>query len=285
MGFPETRLTLIERLATSGSEEDWRAFLQDYWGPVCRFALHWGARGLDDAEDVASQTFEALWESRLLVRWASARRAKLRTLICCVTRNVLSNRNRVQANRDQLLRQWAAELDDSEQARDDPSDAFYAAWVEDVLRQAVESMVAEYYRVNKGDYVRVFYGRLCQRRPVAELVAALQIQPDDVVNYFRHARQHLSEKLRQVIARQVHRYCGPEDWDAESAAEWQQLAAHLSATGGLEEAVRRAYETLNPIEAAGGQRPGLTRALERLTSSGLPSPVSGRGAGGDGSQP
>ena len=267
MVFPETRLTLIERLATSASEEDWRAFLQDYWGPVCLFALRWGARDLDDAEDVASETFGALWESQLLVRWASARRAKLRTLICSVTRNVLSNRNRVQANRKELLRQWAAGLDDPAQARDDPSDAFYAAWVEDALRQAVESMVAEYYRVNKGDYVRVFYGRLCQQLPVAQLAEALRIKPDDVVNHFRHARQRLSERLQQVIARQVHRYCRPEDWEAESAAEWQQLVAHLSATGGLEDAVRRAYETLNPIETAGRQKPRVTRTLERLTST------------------
>ena len=39
------------------SEEDWRNFSQDYWGPVLtRFALRWGAGNLADAEDVASQT-------------------------------------------------------------------------------------------------------------------------------------------------------------------------------------------------------------------------------------
>ncbi len=29
MSFPQTRLTLIERLATGGSEEDWQCFLQE----------------------------------------------------------------------------------------------------------------------------------------------------------------------------------------------------------------------------------------------------------------
>ena len=75
MSFPETRLTFIERLASSANEEDWRDFLQDYWGPVCRFALRSGAGNLADAEDTASQTFEVLWENRLLVRWVSDRSA------------------------------------------------------------------------------------------------------------------------------------------------------------------------------------------------------------------
>lgn len=80
MSFPQTRLTLIQRLATGGSEEDWRCFLQDDWGPICRFSLRFGARNLDDAEEVASQTFEVFWEKRLLARWMSQRSAKLRTL-------------------------------------------------------------------------------------------------------------------------------------------------------------------------------------------------------------
>ena len=39
MAFPDTRQTLIQRLATTSGEDDWRQFLNDYWGPVCRFAV------------------------------------------------------------------------------------------------------------------------------------------------------------------------------------------------------------------------------------------------------
>ena len=53
MVFPQTRVTLIQRLASGGSEEDWGQFLSDYWGPVCRFSLRWGVGTVDDAEDVA----------------------------------------------------------------------------------------------------------------------------------------------------------------------------------------------------------------------------------------
>jgi DNA-directed RNA polymerase specialized sigma24 family protein len=61
-------LTLVQRLASGGTEEDWQGFLKDYWGPVWRFSLRFGARNLDEAEDAASETFEVLWEQRLLVR-------------------------------------------------------------------------------------------------------------------------------------------------------------------------------------------------------------------------
>ena len=70
-----------------------------------------GAGQLSDAEDVASQTFEVLWESRLLVRWIANRSAKLRSLLCSVTRKTLANRKRVRAGRERLARdaadQWA----------------------------------------------------------------------------------------------------------------------------------------------------------------------------------
>ena len=55
MAFPETRLTLIGRLVHSGQHDDWRLFLTDYWGPVCRFAMQWGRLPLHDAEEVASE--------------------------------------------------------------------------------------------------------------------------------------------------------------------------------------------------------------------------------------
>ena len=92
MSFPSTRLTLIHRLAEGGSEDDWARFLKDYWGPLCRFCLRHGARDLDEAEDVASQTFEVVWTNRLLDRWRSNRSAKLRALLCGVVRHLLANR-------------------------------------------------------------------------------------------------------------------------------------------------------------------------------------------------
>ena len=266
MSFPQTHLTLIQRLASGGSDEDWTRFFRDYWGPICRFALRWGATNLDEAEEVASHTFAVIWENRLLDRWVSNRPAKLRSLMCAVVRNTLSNWNRVRAGRQRMSAELIKRLEESSRTWDEQSDAFYAAWVEDVLQQAVESSAAEFYRKNQGDYIRVLYGRLCERLTIAEVAVALQITPSTVDYYFRSARDRLAEKLEMVVRPQVEAYCPPEDVKREFAVEWELLGRFLAERGGLEEAIRRAYDTLDPIRSKQGRVAGLTKALTRLTA-------------------
>jgi RNA polymerase sigma factor (sigma-70 family) len=209
MSFPQTRLTLIQRLASGGNDDDWRRFMKDYWGPICRFALRWGAQNLIDAEDVASQTFAALWQNRLLRRWVSNRSAKLRSLLCAVVRNILATRSRVQASRQVVSTDLVEQVDQLRRVRDAQSDAFYAAWAEDVLQRSVESLAVEYYSESKGDYVRVFYGRLCQGLTIAQVAEALEITPAAVDHYYRNARSRLSKNLKSLVRRQVSRYAPP----------------------------------------------------------------------------
>lgn len=266
MSFPRTHLTLIQRLASGGGEEDWQRFLGDYWGPVSRFSLRHGAQNLDDAEDVASQTFEVLWENRLLVRWLSRRSAKLRTLLCSVSRKILANRHRVQATRQRLAREIADHLKELEEPRHEPIDAFYEAWVEDVVQQAVESLATEYFAQGKGDYVRVVYGRLCRRMTIAQVAEALEIAPATVDNYYRHARDRLASKLQEGVRRQIVRYCPGDEVADEFRREWQQMGDYLAEHGGLEDAVRRAYDLLDPVAVKRHKGMGLTRAVTRLTS-------------------
>src|SRR5579862_775528 len=111
MSFPQTQLTLIQRLAKGASQADWREFLDDYWEPVCRFSRGRSGLSREDSEDVATEVFEALYKNRLLERWSQMRSAKLRTLICSVIRNVLSNRLRVEAGRARLVREHGGQLD------------------------------------------------------------------------------------------------------------------------------------------------------------------------------
>lgn len=267
MSFPQTRLTLIQRLASGGSNEDWRLFLTDYWGPTCRFALRWGARNVDEAEEVASHTFAVLLENRLLTRWVSHRSAKLRSLLCAVVRNILSNRNRVRVGRERMSAELVRQLEESGRARDEQADAFYLAWVEDLLQRSVESLAADYYRESRGDYVRVLYGRLCQGLTIAKVADALKITPANADHYYRHARDRLADTLEKVVRRQVARYCPAEEVEGEFSLEWQQLGDHLGQHGGLDKAVRRAYELLDPVEASKSKEAGMTRAITRLTSS------------------
>lgn len=272
MAFPQTQLTLIQRLTSGGSDEDWGRFLRDYWGPICRFSLRWGARNLDEAEEAASHTFAVIWENRLLDRWVSNRSAKLRSLLCAVARNILSNSDRRLAGRQRMSEELVRRLEESSRARDEQSDAFYSAWVEDLVQQVVESLATDYYRKNQGDYIRVLYGRLCERLTIAEVAEALAIKPSTVDYYYRHARQRLSEKLESVVRPQIERYCAPDEAEQEFALEWDLLGRFLAEHGGLEEAVRRAYDTLDPVRAKQRRATGLTKALTHLTAIRRPPP-------------
>ena len=268
MGFPDTRLTLIQRLASNGREEDWARFMKDYWGPVCRLAMRWGAPELHDAEDVASQTFEALLRNRLLVRWASNRSAKLRTLLCRVVRNILSNRHRAKVNWDRLVRELAeiTEAEESDRTGEEQIKAFYAAWAEDAVGRAVESLAAEYYHQGKGDYIRVLYGRLCQDLTIAEVAEALETPPATVDHWYRHVKQALAQKLEQVVRRHAYRYCSGEEAEEEFTLEWNRLGQYMADCGGLEESVRKAYELIDPVATTRRGDTSLTRAVTRLTS-------------------
>ena len=271
MSFPQTRLTLIQRLATGGSEEDWQCFLQDYWGPICRFSLRFGARNLDDAEDVASQTFEVLWEKRLLARWTSQRSAKLRTLLCTVVRNVLSHRHRVRKGHERLLPDPAEQIDQSTSAHGKQFDAFYAAWVEDVVQQAVDSLALEYCGRGRANHLRVLHGRLCLGLTFEQVAELLDITRAAADHALRDAKRRLSEKLEELLHGQVERYCPVEEVEQECALEWRQLGQYLADHGGLEEAVRRAHELLDPSEWKRRQGTALTKAVTRLTSIRRPS--------------
>ena len=266
MSFPETRLTLIQRLTAGGTAEDWQDFLGDYWGPVCRFALRSGAGQINDAEDVAAQTFEVLWESRLLVRWIANHTARLRSLLCSVTRKILANRHRVRAGRDRISRDAADLWAQPDATEDLQTEVFYAAWVEDLLRQAVDSIAADYSREAKGDYVRVLYGRLCQRLTIAEVASTLGIQPSAVDNYFRHARKRLASALQSLRRQQINCYTAPEEAEQEFQTEWQQMGAYLTDHGGLEEAVRRTYELMDPVSTKRNHQAGLRAAAERIAT-------------------
>jgi hypothetical protein len=70
----------------------------------------------------------------------------------------------------------------------------------------------------------------------------------------------------------LQRYCLPEVAGQEFQDEWQRLGAYLTAHGGLEEAVRRAYEVMDPVAAQRNQRTGLRTAVERITGKIAESP-------------
>jgi RNA polymerase sigma factor (sigma-70 family) len=268
--FPETRHTLVRRLADCGSDDDWRRFLADYWRPVCRFAARWGKLRLNDAEDVASVTFVAVWEGRLLQRWSEAPQSRLRTLLCSVVRRVLSNRARVVSGREriqledrhELLRLGTVAADES--APDvDQQDAFYAAWAEELLQTCLNELQQEYLHSGRGDYFRVLYGKVCEDLGNAEIAAALRRNVTDIENYYKRSRDHLRNRLQTALAEHVRRYCA-EDVEGEVRREWERLKSFLQDCGGLERAVRNSFELADETAAReSASRTAILRLLKR----------------------
>jgi RNA polymerase sigma factor (sigma-70 family) len=274
MSFPDTRITLIQRIAQTNSESDWRQFLNDYWGPVCRFAARRGNLSPNDSEDVASQTFEVLLTNRLLTRWSSQRSAKLRTMLCAVVRNILANRARVQQGRKQLLQQQAQSGGDgvwhAEDATSEQVDVFYAGWVEDLLGQAAEALQTQLHQEGKGDYFRVLYGRVCEGLKMKEISDALDIKIASAENYFKSARKRLADQIQNSVRQHVSRYCAADEVQEEFRGEWNQLTEYVRKHGGLESALKLAYE----LEICGPDRiscreawiqQSLTHAISRKT--------------------
>jgi RNA polymerase sigma factor (sigma-70 family) len=272
MSFPETHETLVYRVATKGSERDWYQFLSDYWLPVCRFAQRRGQVGVQDAEDIAVETFEAILRNQLLQRWILNRSSKLRTLLCTVIRQVLSNRARVQKRRQQLLKEkrhellWRTDLLTIKVAYEgvEHMDEFYAAWVESILLQVLESLMEEYKSKDRVEYFRVLHGRICERMTAAQISKAVGIKIDDVQNYYRAARKRLASKLKELTREHVHRYCSTQDVNTEFDSEWRQLGQYLKEHGGLEHAIGEVYGASGLLEMASRRAQVVTSTACRL---------------------
>ena len=245
MAFPDTQLTLIQRLVSFRKEEDWKQFFEDYWGAVLRFARRSGSLSLADAEEVASDTMQILADGALLARWTDNRAAKLRTLLCAVVRNVLANRSRAVRSREAALAEYRDELLRQEvipPATD--GDQFYAAWAEHLVHASVESLMQDYHATGRGDYFRALYSRICENLTIAEIAEALELPQSTVENYLRHGRQRLMERLENKLREHVERYSTPTNATDEFQAEWCHLGRHLGERGGIEGAIQRAYAGL-----------------------------------------
>ena len=244
MSFPNTSLTLIHRLRRAGDEADWQQFLNDYWGPICQFAARRGSLTREEAEDIASDTIEALLRGQLLERWEANRAAKLRTLLCAVVTNLISNRARVQSAREQRFREFAEELakrsgDPGQGGSDRESeDIFYSAWANALLRRTVGHVRTGLYAEGKGDYFRVLHGRLCEAMSMADISESLGISLASVDNYFRAAKRRLTAALEEAVREHVSRYCKSAELEAEFRSEWNAIGDFLKQHGGLEQVVR-----------------------------------------------
>ena len=272
MSFPDTQATLILRLSRGGSDADWQQFLTDYWGPIARFAARIGNLPLDQAEDVAAETFLVLVRSPLFARWQAQQTGRLRGLLCGVVRNLLSNRRRVEKGRQRLLTAAAdaggipdalAVSPSAEPATED-IDTFYRAWVDELLARTMRELLEEYQAAGKGDYFRALYGKICEGLPAAQIAAALEIPVTSVENYVRAAKAQLTRRLGDEVRAHVERYSSADSVGAEFAGEWARLHEHLEKFGGLEEAIRQEAASLDSLPENLGESPSFLATRAQL---------------------
>ena len=95
-------------------------------------------------------------------------------------------------------------------------DAFHAAWVEELLQQAVEAILAHYHAEGKGDFFRVLYGRLCDAMTMPEIAKALGVTVGQAENAFKHARKSLAQRAGGSRPRPRPALLRPRTWKASS---------------------------------------------------------------------
>lgn len=250
MSFPTTRHSLIQRLASVGDNEDWQQFLEDYWGPVCRFAARWGRLQFEDAEDVGSLTFEALVAGQLLTRWQQQPTARLRTLLCAVVRNVISNRARVQSGRKQRLqehrddlRRMAVSIQADDPQAVETEDLFYAGWAEDLICKTLRQLHADLLAAGKANQFRSFYGCHCEGMTAAEVADCLNVPTTTIENYVKRTRQRFADQLHKALRLHVCGYCPLEEAESEVQSEWIRLSDHLDRAGGLDQLLSGTFDS------------------------------------------
>lgn len=212
-----------------------------------------------EAEEIASLTFEVLLKKSLVQRWYQQPRAKLRTLLCAVACRIQSNYVRSASRRECSASSLEIDLNELVVQDGNWQEVFYSAWVDDLLQTCLNMLVREYHAQNRGDYVRVLYGRVNEGLSIAEVSAALGLTSSTVDNYFRHAKKRLKASLKSAIQRHVMRYSGRGMDGFEE--EWLCLSMHLRQHGGLADAVRNAEKHLPSSELSQRRFAGVKQAL------------------------
>jgi hypothetical protein len=144
------------------------------------------------------------------------------------------------------------QVDANEAASGEELDLFYAIWAEELLKTAVQSLMADYHREGKGDYFRILHTRICEEMAVKEIAAALDVKTTDVDNYYRHARQRLADRIDHLVRKDAACYTEMSDLDDEFQHERQRLSEILQRQGGLEAAVRNAMSPKDLKHAVAG---------------------------------
>jgi RNA polymerase sigma-70 factor (ECF subfamily) len=204
------------------SAEALEVLCRQYWPPVYAFIRRRG-HGPDDAQDLTQEFFSRLLE-RNYVESADAAKGRFRTfLLTAVTRFLVNERERAQAQKRGGSRVHFS-LDDltpEEGVRNEPAEIatpetiYERRWAETVLEAVLARLRQEYESAGERERFEILKPFLAgEKQPKAgtQLVAQLGITESSAYSAVHRLRKRYGELLREEIAHTVNR---PEEIEEE----------------------------------------------------------------------
>lgn len=231
MGFPVTRLSVVER-TRSGDEETRRvalaSIIEAYWKPVYKYLRVKWSLGPDEAADLTQEFFTTILEKEVVEKYDPAR-ARFRTYLRLCLDGFASNARKAERRLKRGGGVTLVPLDfqtaEGEIARHEPSvdadmdELFYREWVRALLEGSVADLKRSADEAGRPVMFEVFkrYDLLdeSETRPTyAEIARALDLTPAIVTNHLaamrRQFRAIVLERLRELTSSEA-------EWEAEAA--------------------------------------------------------------------
>jgi RNA polymerase sigma factor (sigma-70 family) len=231
MGFPATRLSVVER--TRSSDADVRRVALDtiidaYWKPVYKYLRMKWSLPPDEAADLTQEFFTSALEKDVVEKYDPARarfRTYLRMCLDGFASNARKAERRLKRGGGVTLVPLDFETAEGEMATREPAvnadvdELFYREWVRALLERSVADLERAATASGRGVMFEVFtrydLADDHQSRPTyAELARALGLTAATVTNYLAAMRKQfrtiLLDRLRELTSSE-------EEWEAEAA--------------------------------------------------------------------
>jgi RNA polymerase sigma-70 factor (ECF subfamily) len=220
--FPETAWSVVARLhATGGYRDAIERLCVRTWKPVYRYVRVAWAKSNDDAKDLTQAFFAWLLEDEILRRYAPDR-GGFRAYLKVVLKGFLGHE---QEARQRLKRGGGVKIVALEAAVDEPSDgsdpekAFDKAWLNDVVRAAMDRVRSAFLSDGREAQWQAFeaYDLTAAEPPTyAALAERWQVKPTDVRNWLFNVREAVRAAIRGELAETT-------STAAELEEEWREL--------------------------------------------------------------
>lgn len=231
MGFPATRLSVVER-TRSGDEETRRvalaAIIEAYWKPVYKYLrVKWSLQP-DEAADLTQEFFAATLEKDVVAKYDPAK-ARFRTYLrMCVdgfASNVRKAERRLKRGGGVTLVPLDFETAEGEMATHEPAvdadvdELFYREWVRALLERSVSDLQRAAEASGRPAMFEVFrrYDLLDEhetRLTYGEIARQMGLTPATVTNHLaamrKQFRKIVLDRLRELTSSE-------EEWEAEAA--------------------------------------------------------------------